>query len=112
MTPRRYLFCLLVLLPAGSLFGQEDTKVPVIPFDGPEVFCYLLKSRNFAAVKEITELGTLPASETVVIVFGEHDPIDRLRRAIGGLRKFHDKGGAVLFASDRPGVLSDWGVQI
>jgi hypothetical protein len=108
MMPRCCLLALIATILFGPIaFGQDDAKGPTIPFDGPEVFCYLLANRKLAPVRELAELGALSPAETVVIVFGNDTG-----RLLNSLGKFHDSGGAVLFASDFPGALADWGVRV
>ncbi len=62
MTPRRSLPWLLVLMlgaPPGGVRAQEPETVPVIPTDGTEVFCWVLKSHHFNAAETIAELRSL-----------------------------------------------------
>jgi hypothetical protein len=89
------------------VLAQEPAKGPVIPYDGVEVFTYLLKQQRFTPVKAVSDLAALPANQTLVIIFGAAGVVERLP-----LATFLNKGGAVLVASDHAGTLQPWGVMI
>src|SRR4051812_10719151 len=77
--PRRCVPWLLVLmlaaLPASPARAQDQGKVPVIPFEGPEVFCYLLHNRKLAPVPAIADLADCDPKQTLVVLFGRTDAI-------------------------------------
>jgi hypothetical protein len=95
-------------LCAGRASAQEAGPLPTIPADGTDVFAYLLKARGFTPVPSIAHLQNLAAPETVVIILGRPDALQNLRRVVGSLRLFQERGGNVLLATDHPTALADW----
>jgi hypothetical protein len=85
--------------------AQDKDAVPTIPFDGSEVFCYLLKSRGLSPVRSIDELRKLAPVDTLVIHFGRPGEL-------GYLRDFQRRGGAILFASDYSCRIDDYGLAV
>jgi len=98
---------LLVVVCLGMLAApacaQQDPPPPAIPFDGPDVFCYLLKSRKFTPIRSVEALKDHDADDTLVVIFGVP--------GVPELAAFRDGGGNVLIASDNQGAeLDDWTV--
>jgi hypothetical protein len=102
----------LSLGPAPALLAQEPETLPVIPVDGTEVFCWLLKARSFDPVQSLDDLQTLPPEQTLIIVFGRADVLHQIRPLVGGFRQYQERGGALLFASDYAGSLPEWELLI
>ena len=98
-------------LPRCMAAAQEP-KRPTIPFDGVEVFRYILDNSGLSPIRDIADLKDHESSDVVVILFGPFDRLAEVRRVVGDLRKFQAKGGSVLVASDYPGKLPDWGMRI
>jgi hypothetical protein len=118
MSPRRSLPWLLTLaltgLAADAVVAQEPAPVPSIPFDGTEVFCYLLKDK-FTPVPSIAGLRDVRAEDLLIILFGRPDALGPIRQQVGGdLAAFQAGGGSLLIASDYPdnGRLAALGVAI
>jgi hypothetical protein len=103
-----------LLLAAGDGAAQEPTLV--VPFQGSQAFRSLLLDRacNFQPLQEVADLGKVPPAETLLIVFGDTQVLDRIRDVTGGLARFRERGGAILIASDRPdeGRLKELGAQV
>src|SRR5437660_135037 len=106
---RRTLLLLLALcqltVQVNPGHAQEAEERPTIPFEGPELFAYLLHSRGYSAVT--TTLGAAPAppKDILLILFGELDGLPSVLKPYRDLRDFQAKGGSVLVASDYPRTL-------
>ena len=108
-----YLLALVVALAAAaSAPAQQDDKRPAIPFEGYEVFSYLLKARGYKPVASIADLNRLDSPDTLVILFGELKSLNQLNNHIRNLGAFQDVGGSLLIASDFAHDLPDYGVRI
>lgn len=92
---------LAALVPGGT-HGQEPIRVP---FEGTEVFAQVLHFNGLEPLRSESEWTEAPPSETLVIFFGHIPPWPER------LQNFHDRGGAILIASDEPAVLP-WNVNI
>jgi hypothetical protein len=92
--------CLLAALPAAA---QEP--VARVPFEGSHAFRHLLNLAKLQPLQRVTDLAGVSPRETVLIVFGDTRTLPEALQAQGGLKQFHDRGGAILIASDRPDQL-------
>jgi hypothetical protein len=81
-------------LPAAA---QDKAKPPVVAFDGPDIFCYLLNSRHFSPILSIDALRSADALDTMVVVFGQFN--------LPEFAAFRQRGGSMLVASDRHDTL-------
>src|SRR4051794_2998376 len=109
MTRRLPILLVLLLLPAAAT--AQEREVPTIPFEGTEVFRYLLhKVGKATPVKSFEEFANLPPEDTTLVVFGGLDPLDRL----GDLLRWQKRGGTILVASDYPdrGHLRPWHLSV
>lgn len=110
---RRFVALALLFALAPPTFAQQPAKGPTIPFDGVDVFRYLLKQNGFRAVSDVKSLADLPAEETVVIVFGKTDQLRDVNAAVGSLDEFRRQGGNLLIASDYASAqLTSLGVDV
>src|SRR5262249_44121320 len=89
-----------LLLAAAPLAAQPPEGR--IPFDGTQAFRQILDLLKLQPLTRIADLGEHPADETVLIVFGDLEALDRVQRVTGGLELFRQQGGAMLIATDRP----------
>ena len=116
MMPRRAAPWLLAMaltgFPVAGAYAQGPARPPTIPFDGVEVFRYVLNNAKLAPVEQIADLDKLDAGDVVLIVFGPTDPLDQVRPLVGDFRKFQARGGSLLVASDYAGALPEWGLRI
>jgi hypothetical protein len=109
---------LVALLALGTLTfpaaAQEAKKIPTIPFDGVEVFRYLLKENGFEPIESVRGLAESAADETVLIVLGTTGGLAQVSEVVGNLHKYREAGGSVLIASDYEEVaqLAPLGVAI
>jgi hypothetical protein len=103
----------LLLVPALA-FPQE--RQAAASWQGSEFFRNLLHSFPYHCepLQEIADLSRVDPDQTVVIVFGDNQVLDQVRQQTGGLAKYHERGGALLIASDRDdsGRLRDLKVHI
>ena len=90
---------------SGSATAQEEPKKDArirIPYDGPEIFARLLDYAGLKPIASFDQLGKVaPLEKTVLVVFGDPKPLLELERRPDGVQRFLEKGGALLFASDR-----------
>jgi hypothetical protein len=103
----------ILALPAAFALGQEQPLVS--SFQGTHLFRNLLGVVKLQPITNKAEFAKLPASQTLLIVFGDLDSVDPLSKMRpGGLAKFVSEGGAILIASDRPdhGRLHDFKLTI
>ncbi len=94
----------LALLPGADQARGQGAAEPraAVPLEGSEAFRALLSQRHLKPVREIDDLRSLDPAETILIVFGDLKPLDKVRSATRGLVRFQNRGGAILIASDRP----------
>jgi hypothetical protein len=113
MSVRRALSWLLAVgllaVPVRPALGQPDEHAPAIPFEGTEVFAYLLKSRGYAPVPTVADLHKETPEDTLIILLGRLDGQDGL---IAQLRDLQIAGYNVLLASDYAHRLDAYGVAI
>ncbi|MCI0681750.1 MAG: hypothetical protein L0Y71_06575 [Gemmataceae bacterium] len=69
--------------------------VPVVAFEGSEIFCHILKHFKLAPIAGIDELPNYPADETLIVVFGDLAPVDAIAQQV------NLEQHAILLASDR-----------
>lgn len=72
-----------------------SSQVPVVAYDGVEIFCHVLKHFHLEPIPNIENLGRYPAEETLIVVFGDLTPLDAISQQTDW------KNVAVLIASDR-----------
>jgi hypothetical protein len=81
----------IILLCATTASAQ----VPVVAYDGVEIFCHVLKHFQLEPIPNIDDLRRYPAEETLIVVFGDLTPLDAIRQQVDL------NNVAVLIASDR-----------
>lgn len=82
---------------------RAQAPVPVVAYDGSEIFCHILKHFKFEPIGSIDELSKHPADETLIVVFGTLNPLDDyFKRLNAVMRPAHLTGYALLLASDHP----------
>ena len=98
------LSLLLFAVLTGSTIAQAPKKAAQIriPYDGPEIFARLLDYAGLKPIASFDEFGKIaPLEKTLLVVFGDPKPLLELERRPGGVQRFLEKGGSLLFASDR-----------
>jgi hypothetical protein len=97
----RFLIAGCLLFASGPAYSQGRRST--VPWEGSEFFRNLLHSFPYRCepLQEIAELAQVDPDQTVVIVLGDNRVLDAIREQTGGLAKFHERGGALLIASDR-----------
>jgi hypothetical protein len=87
------------------LAGVQAQEVPLDPVarqravrEGTHVLRRILFDEGFTARESLDEIVEVP-EKSLLVVLGN---LESLHRIPGGLRRFVEKGGAVLLASDRP----------
>jgi hypothetical protein len=80
----------------GSSHAQAP--VPVVPFEGSEIFCHILRHFKFAPIASIEALPNYAAEETLIVVFGDLTPLEEIAKHAANANL---EGYAVLLASDR-----------
>jgi hypothetical protein len=99
----------LLAIPVSPALGQQDDKAPAIPFEGAEVFAYLLKSRGYAPVPTVADLDKQAPEDTVIVLIGR---LDGLNPLVAALRALQVQGFSVLLASDYAHRLNDYNLRI
>jgi len=94
--PRRAPRALGILCAIFAFTASVDAQVPVVEYDGPEIFCHILKHFKFETIQSIDKLSEYDADETLIVIFGELAPLDAIRKRAPTLDEF-----ALLIASDR-----------
>ena len=95
---RLILACCVGLAPWTA--AAQEAPLVSVPFDGTEAFGHILHSFDLKPVYKIEDAAPLAPDKTLLVVFGELRDFDRLKNALGGLKTFREKGGAILLASD------------
>lgn len=108
----RFVPAALVLALVAPLSAQEAPKV--VPFQGSHAFRHILHYFRLEPLDGPEALDRVRADETLLVVFGDPAPLDRIGGGPGGLRMFQNGGGAVLIATDRPTDrrLAPWSARI
>lgn len=95
------------LIAAALALSTATTAAPApreprvtIPYDGPEIFARLLDHVGLSPLSSSNWLE-LHASETVIIVFGDYQPLLTLDKRPGGLKRLLDAGASLCIATDR-----------
>ncbi len=96
-------FCGIDAIAAQDAAPALQKKYQVaVPYDGPELFARLL---DHAGLKPLASLDQFevaaPADKTVLIVFGNPQPLLEFEKKAGGVGGFLKRGGALLLATDR-----------
>jgi hypothetical protein len=99
------LMLAVALVSATPAYTQDSKKEPGIPFEGTEVFRFLLSNRGLTALPTVADLEKHPAEDTIVVLFGNRLPRPE------ALQKFERDGRNLLIASDEPHALP-WGLNI
>jgi hypothetical protein len=101
----RSRLAMVLTLAALALFpwavAAQEQQPQLAPF-GNTAFRFLLNRFQLQPLQNIDDLRNLDPAETVVVVFGDLRCLDAIAKATGGLKKFVDRHGALLIASDRP----------
>jgi hypothetical protein len=94
------LLLLLALLPAAPVRAQDADEAEFRM--GTEAFRFILNRAGFKPLSSWNELGENPGRSLLVLDGYPRDRWHRslLRRIPGGLRRFLERGGAVLIATD------------
>jgi hypothetical protein len=100
--------------PLLSAQPEPVDKKPqiIVPYDGPEIFARLLDHLRLQPVTSLDQLGRdVPIGKTIVIVFGDPQPLKQLRNRGFGIESLVKQGANILLAIDRPCTISDEAAQ-
>lgn len=103
--PSRATRVLGVALAFIVLIGpiRAQATVPVVAYDGSEIFCHILKHFKFEPIGSVDELSKHPSDETLIVVFGTLKPLENFFKSADtplGWPSLDDY--AFLLASDHP----------
>lgn len=94
--PRRAQRSLGVLCVSLVIAAPAFAQVPVVAYDGSEIFCHILRHFRFQPIRGIQELAEHKPEETLIVLFGNLEALDAIRKQMPDL-----DACAVLIASDR-----------
>jgi hypothetical protein len=91
---------------APSLHAQFPEPVKrfqiTVDYNGPEIFARFLDSAGLKPIRSLERFGVdAAADKTILIVFGDPQPLVQLEAKKGGLGSFLKNGGALFVATDR-----------
>ena len=74
-----------------------SAQVPVVAYDGSEIFCHILKHFKFEPIPSIEALAEHKAEDTLIVIFGDLESLEAISKQAHNLDEY-----ALLLASDHP----------